>query len=199
MKLAPFFLATMSVFAQIQTGTATTSGACSPAASGNNNVFTINCGIGEAQGQKMVDILNKILANQLDPTEVMKKLDEILHAINPNLPTKVYFCDGEWRTQGPSATAALDISTGGDAKAFQMMVELYNSRKFPELLQDCLAQIQSTPEWLTPRLLCGLAYLGLGDRDRAATMLKEFDTRTGPAYDTDGCKQMSDFLHQQLR
>ena len=38
----------------------------------------------------MLGILNKILANQLDPHAVMAKLDEILEAINPNLQVKTY-------------------------------------------------------------------------------------------------------------
>lgn len=74
-----------------------------------------------------------------------------------------------------------------------------NSRQSKDLLTKCLAQRQSAPEGLTPRLLRGLAYLGLGNKDRASAMVKEFDSRTGPAYDTGGCKQMSDYLHSQLR
>lgn len=64
------------------TGKAETRGPCSPAVSGSNNQFTMNCKIDEQQGQKMLDILNKILANELDPDAVMAKLDEILKAIN---------------------------------------------------------------------------------------------------------------------
>lgn len=64
------------------TGKAETSGPCSPAVSGNNNQFTINCpGISKEQGQKMLDILNKILKDQLDPQKVMIKLDEIENGI----------------------------------------------------------------------------------------------------------------------
>ena len=59
------------------TGKAETTGLCSPAVTGSENTFTINCGIGQEQGQKMLVILNKILANQLDPDAVMRKLDEI--------------------------------------------------------------------------------------------------------------------------
>jgi len=102
MKLLPlFFLSAVTALSQGQTGAATTTGPCSQANTGNNNIFTINCGIGEALGQKMLDILNKILASQVDAGAVIKKLDEILHVVNPNLPTKTYFCDGHWRTQGP--------------------------------------------------------------------------------------------------
>ena len=58
------------------TGKADSTGPCSPAVSGNNNQFTINCQISKEQGQKMLDILNKILMNQLDPKTVTDKLDE---------------------------------------------------------------------------------------------------------------------------
>jgi hypothetical protein len=69
-------VASQFVFGQ-QTGNASSSGSCSPANTGNNNQFTINCGIGQAQGKKLIDILNKILTRQLDPDAVLSKLDEI--------------------------------------------------------------------------------------------------------------------------
>jgi hypothetical protein len=59
------------------TGDAKTAGPCSPAVTGSNNKFQITCKIDEKQGQKMLDILNKILSNQLDPNAVMKKIDEM--------------------------------------------------------------------------------------------------------------------------
>jgi hypothetical protein len=43
-----------------------------------------------------------------------------------------------------------------------------------------------------------MAYDGLNDTAKAKEMLLEFDARTGPAYDTDGCKTMNDYLHQHL-
>src|ERR1700722_4203795 len=181
------------------TGKAQTTGACSPAVTGNKNTFAINCGIDKKQGQKMLEILNKILANQLDPDAVMTKLDEILKAVNPNIPAKTYFCNGQWRTAGPGANAGFEIIMGGDDSAFQQMVRLNNSKQYPELLKNCLAGIHSNPEWLTPRLFCGLGYLGIGDKLKAKDMLAEFDSKTGPAYDVDGCHQMSEYLHRALQ
>lgn len=147
----------------------------------------------------MLDILNKILANQLDPDAVMAKLDEILKAVNPNIPARTYFCNGQSRTAGPGPHAGFEISIGGDDSSFQEMIRLNNSGQYPDLLKACLTQIRSAPEWLTPRLFCSLAYLGTGDRAKASEMLGEFDSRTGPAYDVDACKQMSDYLHGQLQ
>jgi hypothetical protein len=94
-------------------GAATTTGPCSLANTGRIGTVTCTCGIGTRQGEEILKVLNTILANQLAPGAVMKKLDEILHAVNPNLPPKTYFCDGQWRTAGPSATAAFDVSIGG--------------------------------------------------------------------------------------
>jgi hypothetical protein len=147
----------------------------------------------------MLEILNKILANQLDPDAVMTKLDEILKAVNPNSPAKTYFCNGQWRIAGPGAHAGFEINMGGDDSAFQEMIRLNNSKQYAELLKTCLAQIRSEPEWLTPRLFCGLAYLGTGDKLKAKEMLAEFGSKTGPAYDVDACHQMSDYLHEALR
>jgi len=147
----------------------------------------------------MLVILNKILSNQMDPDAVMAKLDEILKAVNPNIPAKTYFCNGQWRTAGPGANAGFEINMGGDDSAFQEMVRLNNSRQYSELLKVCLAQIQTTPGWLTPRLFCGLAYLGTGDKVKAKAMLVEFDSKTGPAYDVDACQQMSVHLRKILQ
>jgi hypothetical protein len=57
---------------------AAANGTCSTANVGDNNAYNINCnGIGVDQGKKMVEILNRVLANQ-DPAAVNAKLDELL-------------------------------------------------------------------------------------------------------------------------
>src|SRR5690349_3211924 len=72
-----FLLSTVMSWSQTS-GTAESKGSCSPAVSGSHNQFTINCpGVSKEQIQKMLPILNKILAKQLDPDAVMKKLDDI--------------------------------------------------------------------------------------------------------------------------
>jgi hypothetical protein len=79
------FLLSFPAMAQSQstTGPATTKGACSPANTGNDNTFVINCGIDKGQGAELIAIMNKILANQLNPADVMAKLDEILRNVHP--------------------------------------------------------------------------------------------------------------------
>jgi hypothetical protein len=83
--LSACFLVSFSTVARSQsaTGPATTKGACSPANTGNANTFVIHCGIDKAQGVELIAIMNKILANQLNPVEVMAKLDEILRNMHP--------------------------------------------------------------------------------------------------------------------
>src|ERR1019366_4426059 len=102
-------------------------GTCSVENSSQIGSVNITCGIGAEQGQAMLKILNKILADQLDPAAVMEKLDEILHAVNPNRQVKTYFCNGQWRTMGPGATAGLEVNMGGDASIFQRIIDLNNS------------------------------------------------------------------------
>jgi hypothetical protein len=68
----------VSVQGQTQSaGTATTSGTCAVANTGNENIFKIDCGIGKEQGQKILAVLNKILSKKLDLDAVIWRLDEI--------------------------------------------------------------------------------------------------------------------------
>jgi hypothetical protein len=54
------------------------SGTCNPAPAADNSTYNINCnGVGVDQGKKIVEVLNKVLANP-DPTTVNAKLDELL-------------------------------------------------------------------------------------------------------------------------
>jgi hypothetical protein len=176
---------------------------CSNIVALSGNV-SINCSSLTPAQRKLIEnipaVLNKILANQLDPDVVMAKLDEILKAVNPNLPSKTYFCNGQWRTAGPSATAALEVRMGGDDLIFQEMLRLNNENRYATLLRVCSAQIELKPEWLTPRLFCGLAYLALKDKKSAKAMLAEFESKTGPAYENaDECKQMASYLRANLQ
>jgi hypothetical protein len=57
---------------------AAATGTCSTVAAGDSNTYNINCnGIGADQGKKIVELLNRVLANQ-DLTTVNTKLDELL-------------------------------------------------------------------------------------------------------------------------
>jgi hypothetical protein len=78
-SLIATLLITMPCWSQTTTtGQAQATGPCSPAVSGNNNQFTINCqGITKEQGAEFLKILNKISRDQLDPKAVLNKLNDI--------------------------------------------------------------------------------------------------------------------------
>ena len=105
-----------------------TRGSCSPVVTGQNDQFTIHCpGMTNEQGEKLLGIVNKILANELDPQLVLAKLDEIQRGLKPNLPLKTYFCDGMWQSVGPKADTVLDSKTGGNDFDFLNMISLFKS------------------------------------------------------------------------
>jgi hypothetical protein len=76
-RLLIFVLALAQQQPRPTTGAATTNGPCSLANSGTVATVTFACGIGREQAKKMLEILNKIVANQLPADAVMGKLDEI--------------------------------------------------------------------------------------------------------------------------
>jgi hypothetical protein len=65
------------------TGAADAKGTCNAVASGNNNVFKIECGIGKDQGRRILEALNALLA---DKSTVNRKLDQILLELIPRAP-----------------------------------------------------------------------------------------------------------------
>jgi hypothetical protein len=84
------------------TGQATAGGPCSTAHVGDNNAYNINCnGIGEEQGKKIIEILNRVLANQ-DLTAVNAKLDELL--VVASQPAQTQTCVGSNCVQNGSPT-----------------------------------------------------------------------------------------------
>jgi hypothetical protein len=130
---------------------------------------------------------------------------------NPNVPVKTYWCGGEWRSAGPGKNAALEMNAClGDqcpeVKVFKELVELNNAAfkevqatgqtaKTRTLLEKCTGQIASTPNWLAPYLFCTVANGTLGNWEKAKQQLAYYDEHTGPSYDVDGCKELSDHLH----
>lgn len=82
MRAAILFLLAFSTISGLsqttESGTATAKGTCNIANIGRNNTLQIKCGVGEKQGKQIIDLLNKVLDNQIDPAAVMQKLDEIL-------------------------------------------------------------------------------------------------------------------------
>ena len=171
-KLAPHLLLALSLYGQNQnSGPATTRGTCSPANTGNGNTFTIQCGIGQEQGRKMLEILNHILSNQLDPDAVMAKLNEILHAVNPNAPRVTYTLNGSTRTITPQGSS-LVLS---DNPVFKEIIDFDAAKDWSALATACERAMVQTPEWYTPYYFASKAYAALGQKDKAVQLLERAD------------------------
>ncbi len=180
------------------TGSATTKGECSPAVTGSNNNFKFSCGVGRQQGDQIIALLNKLLAAN-DTSEVITKLNEILKRTNPNLPVMTYDCSGRWQSIGPDLNSDINVNGGGNSSDFDEMMSLYNQRLINQLVVKCEGLLQSEPGWLSPRLFCSLAYLGLGNIAKAKEHLDAYDSQVGPAYlDDQHCSRISTALHSKL-
>src|ERR1700730_7970161 len=170
------FLCVLSLFAspckgQNTTGKAETTGTGSPAISGNSNQVNISCqGISKDQAAKMTSILNKILANQIDPDAVMAKLDEILKAVNPNKAVTTYDFNGMKRVVSPGRIEGSD----GEMDAFNQLMSAYKLNNWKEVRSLSEAEKSKAQEWLTPSFFAGLAYANLCEKDQAISNLKYF-------------------------
>lgn len=177
-----FFCLTLPCFSQTTTGPAITKGTCSPAVSGSKNTFTINCGVGKEQGEALLGILNKILADRLDLSMVMAKLDEILHEVNPNAPKITYTFNGSKRVISPGRIS-LDVGEAGEI--FKQITALAQAGDWNGLIRLSEGQMKERPEWLTPYFAAGHGYFNLGQREKALELLELAEKRIGgnPDYD----------------
>jgi hypothetical protein len=147
-----------------------TSGPCSPVTTGNNNNYKIVCNIGTQQGEKMLAILNKILAQRLDPDAVMEKLDEIDKNVK-KLSRGVYSgfdFNGARREVRPGYSG---VTVGEETAVFQNMQSLQARQQWGQLLKISEDQIKKTPDWLTPYLFSGIANANLGNNAAAIQRL----------------------------
>jgi hypothetical protein len=158
-----------------KTGEARTTGPCSPAVSGSNNTFTFNCEIDKRQGEKMLDILNKILTNQLDPDAVIAKLDDIQQGVNevkkhvnPYKVQVTYSLTGLKRETSPGLQAATDEAV----PEYRVLQNLMDNHEWAKLVERCEVEMQKRPEWLTPYAFAGIAYTNLGDKEKALPLLE---------------------------
>lgn len=97
------------------TGSATTTGSCSPAVSGNNNKFTITCqNVPEKIRLQFVDLLNRLAKNETDAEAMLSKLDGCLAGVK-----EVREEQQPWRLSDDQKTQLQRILTRagvGDAK-----------------------------------------------------------------------------------
>jgi hypothetical protein len=130
----------------------------------------------------MIKILNKILTDRLEPEAVMKKLDEILHAVNPNAPRITYTFDGFKRTFSPGRIGGGD---DGGGEIFKQIGALEQARDWAVLSKLSESQMRERPEWITPYVAAGEAYLQLGNRAKALELLESAEKQIAgnPDYD----------------
>jgi hypothetical protein len=179
---------------------------CSILVTREKDQITVKCqGMSTEQGEKVsaaalsiLPVMNKLLENKLDPEVVTAKLDELAKTASRVPQVKTYFCDGMWQSGVPNSGKLLDTKTGGNDSEFLNMISLLEKKQYPDLLSKCTANIKSSPGWLTPNLLCGLAYAHLNRKVEAQTMLTEFEEKTGPTYDVPDCHDMHDLLRRLL-
>lgn len=183
--------------------TSKTTAACSPIAPYNKGVITIQCTVSsDKTGKQLIEILNRIERNQLDPKVVMEKLDEIekgvnaiQEQVNPNAPKVTYTKGGLKRTTSPGRSEA---STGAMG-TFRELVELYDTKEWARLLQQCEDQIKQRPEWFTPYVLGGLAHANLGNRPKAIELLEEARSGMDDNPDYEDLPQMVRDVLRQLK
>jgi hypothetical protein len=169
----------------------TTSGSCSPIVTGNDGTVTIECkGMSDQLQGQLVDILNRILKNQIDPQLVMSKLDEISKGVGSLKERSVdaergvisiYDFNGAKRE---GVAGRMSLTVGAETQVFQEMQKLFSQKEWPSLLALCDKQISETPKWLTPHLYLALAYGNLGQNEKAKEKLEYVAQRAGndPAY-----------------
>lgn len=154
---------------------AETFGPCSPIAPKNSGTITINCpGISQQQGEQMLRILNKILTSPMGSNAVMEKLDEILHEVNPNAPKTTYTFAGDRRVISPGRT---QLVAGEMEEVFHTLGQLQKARDWEGLKALSEVQMREWPDWFTPYVFAGQAYLYLGQREKARQVLELAEKR----------------------
>lgn len=206
LSLICLLLVSTTLLAQKPTGNAQAKGACNAPTTGNNNHIVIKCsGIGTKQGQQIIALLNKALA-QPDSTAVLSqlnsKLDEILNAVNPNRAVVTYDCLGIRRTSSPGASDLLNLSVGDrkenedNREAFQRLAQTADWSGLLSRAQDVMA---AEPAWLTPQLMASLAYYKLGQLSEARDLFSKYQSRTGDAYNEEFCNIVVNLLEAGLK
>lgn len=101
--------------------------------------------------------------------------------LNPYAPIHTYDFNGARRT---SEMGKQVVDAGEEINVFQNIVQLQTQKDWQRLRDVCEEQIKKTPEWLTPYLFAGVAYMNLGESTKATERLTYVKTKAGgnPAY-----------------
>jgi hypothetical protein len=189
--------------AQSQTttnGKATASGTCAVSHSGNDDTIIIkNCGIGIEQGNKIIEILKAVLANQ-DLTTVNAKLDELLKVAsrsNPYASVTTYTLDGVKRTENQS-TGLTRLDQSGQLD-FRNMVQKQTNEDWAGLVTTTQAAITKYPGWFTPFGLLGEAQMKLCRGTEATASLTKFIQDTDGAEAYEGVRTTAQQMLEQVQ
>jgi hypothetical protein len=87
-------------------------------------------------------------------------------------PIVTYDFDGVKHVQQEHRFRAI---SGDECEIFQRLQELERQHDWAAVQDLCEAQIQKTPEWLTPYLCAGVAHANLGRRKEAISRLEHVE------------------------
>jgi hypothetical protein len=121
---------------------------------------------------------------------------------DPNKMTKYYDCYGRYNMHGiidgtvtfQGGPDPSEESLAYDRMAAQASAGVSNNATL--ILNECMAQIKSSPDWLTPNLFCALAYGAKRDRERERFYLNEFESRKGDGYKD--CSTIESWVQRDL-
>jgi hypothetical protein len=195
-----FLIITMSGFCGAQNPKPVQEAVQSPCANDtvtapNASSVTIKCTGLTPEQQKLLrnipDLLNKVLSTQKSDTyQILSKLDSCIDdaaiarrssAATIRGVTRVYSYDGSFiRTTSHvnGGTQENSVYLGAPPEWYEMN-GLQQQKKWQELVELCEKVIKAKPEWLTPYLAEGTAYLNLKQTEKAVTLLKYVRDESG--------------------
>jgi tetratricopeptide (TPR) repeat protein len=164
-------------------------------AASNATSVTIKCTGLTPEQQKLLrnipDLLNKVLSTQKNDTyQILGKLDSCIDdaavarrsasAAIRGITTTYSFDGGFIRTISHENGGTQESSEYKEAPPeYYQMNQLQQQKKWQELIELCDRLIKAKPEWLTPYLAEGTAYLNLGQTEKAVPLLKYVRDESG--------------------
>jgi hypothetical protein len=165
----------------------------------NATSVTIRCTGLTSEQQKLLrnipDLLNKVLSTQKNDTyQILGKLDSCIDdaavarrsvAAAIRGTTTIYSFDGGFisSTSHENGGTQETSSYVGAPHEYYQMIQLQQQKKWQELIGLCDNVIKAKPEWLTPYLAKGTAYLHLGLTEKAVPLLKYVRDESGGSSD----------------
>ena len=113
--------------------------------------------------------------------------------VNPNAPVVIYNYDGTKRVWD-AATGTLSMETG-ESEVFKKMQEMERDRNWPALRDLCEEELKKAPEWLTPSVAAGKAYVILGDVDKGIERIEYVRRKAAGRKDY----EVADRLREEIR